>query len=589
MNHSARTLFRTFTAQLRNGASSIGRLFKPGFSMASILVAILAGSAFQSQAASVTLGWNASPDSSVTGYKVYYGTSAAALTSVYQAGNALSATIPGLLTGQTYYFGVCAYNVVGLESLVSTTTTYTCSSTAPSISLVSPVDGAGSVAPASFSFAADVVPNGHAINKVQFLSNGTVIGEDTAAPYTLAWSGVAAGSYSVSARLVYDGSYTLSTAEAIVTVTAPTLNPAIALSVSQGLAAYSAPASIPLSASVTPNGHVITKVQFLSGSTVIAETATSPYTTTWSGVGAGSYSVVARLVYDGSLSLDSAPVSVSVSGATPTIAITSPTSGASATAPGKVTVKADVAANGQTISKVQFFANGTLIGESSTAPYSVAWSSIAAGSWNLQATALYGQGSSVSSTPVTLNVGTLAAPWASSDIGSVTAKGAALIDGPTYSIQGAGIINSSSDSFRFTYQPLTGDGQIIARIDSMVIGSSGGGSVGIMIRETLTAGSRHAFMGVSSSGLYRWEKRTSSNGSTSVNHYGSAPGAGSWIKLVRTGKNVYGYTSKDGVTWTQVASTSITMASNAYIGFAVASGSTSTTTPVTFSSSQVVP
>jgi len=75
---------------------------------------------------------------------------------------------------------------------------------------------------------------------------------------------------------------------------------------------YKAPANITLAASVTANGHSITQVQFYNGANLLAQDATAPYSFTWKSVPAGSYTLTARLVYDGANSLDSAPVNVAI-------------------------------------------------------------------------------------------------------------------------------------------------------------------------------------------------------------------------------------------------------------------------------------
>lgn len=63
-------------------------------------------------AASVTLAWDASPDASVTGYKIYVGTSSNTFNfSTNNAGNALTITLTNLSYGVTYWFVATAYNV----------------------------------------------------------------------------------------------------------------------------------------------------------------------------------------------------------------------------------------------------------------------------------------------------------------------------------------------------------------------------------------------------------------------------------------------------------------------------------------------
>jgi hypothetical protein len=62
-----------------------------------------------------------------------------------------------------------------------------------------------------------------------------------------------------------------------------------------------------------------------------------------------------------------------------------------------------------------------------------------------------------------------------------------------------------------------------------------------------------------------------------------------WVRVVRSGNTLSGYKSVDGVNWNQVNSVSITMASNIYIGLAVASGASGTLATSLFNNVTVVP
>lgn len=68
-------------------------------------------------AAEVTLAWNPSPEPSVTGYRVYYGTASHYYTAVIDAGNQTTLTISGLLPGVTYFFSATAYSATAESSL----------------------------------------------------------------------------------------------------------------------------------------------------------------------------------------------------------------------------------------------------------------------------------------------------------------------------------------------------------------------------------------------------------------------------------------------------------------------------------------
>ena len=72
----------------------------------------------------------------------------------------------------------------------------------------------------------------------------------------------------------------------------------------------------------------------------------------------------------------------------PTVVLTSPVTGTSVLAPASVVVSADASDGDGSVSRVDFYAGATLIGSDSTAPYSVTWSNVGAGSYALTAVAV---------------------------------------------------------------------------------------------------------------------------------------------------------------------------------------------------------
>ena len=84
-----------------------------------VVLALIAG-VDRSTAAAVSLAWSPSPDTSVIGYKVYYGTTSGVYTTNVVAGNATNATVNGLTSGTTYYFAATSYDASGNESGYST-------------------------------------------------------------------------------------------------------------------------------------------------------------------------------------------------------------------------------------------------------------------------------------------------------------------------------------------------------------------------------------------------------------------------------------------------------------------------------------
>jgi hypothetical protein len=94
-----------------------------------LLVALLLlCSGSQIWAASVTLAWDASTSSNISGYKVYVGTASRTYGTPVSIGNLTSYTVSSLTAG-TYYFTVTAVNASGYESGYSNEVTTTVSGT----------------------------------------------------------------------------------------------------------------------------------------------------------------------------------------------------------------------------------------------------------------------------------------------------------------------------------------------------------------------------------------------------------------------------------------------------------------------------
>lgn len=273
----------------------------------------------------------------------------------------------------------------------------------------------------------------------------------------------------------------------------------------------------------------------------------------------------------------------------PTVSLTSPSAnGTSYTSPANLNLVASVIPNGHTIYSVQFYNGSTFLGDASSSPYSYVWNNVPAGSYSLSAVAVYDTGTSAASSSANFSVWQLAPPWQSSDLGSVGVAGSAGLSGGIYTVSGAGTLSGTADSFRFVYQPLTGDGSITARVNSLT-GSGANGLVGVMIRETLSAASEYVLMGISPNGQFQWQRRQSTGAlmAPSLSGFSTLPNA--WLRVMRTGTRLDGYQSVDGSNWTYVYTCNMTMATNAYIGLAVSSGSSAVADTATYSAVTVVP
>jgi len=157
------------------------------------------------------------------------------------------------------------------------------------------------------------------------------------------------------------------------------------------------------------------------------------------------------------------------------------------------------------------------------------------------------------------------------DIGSPAIEGSATYRQGVYTQHAAGVdIWGSADQFNFVYQPVTGDVEIVARVASIAYTNSKAKS-GVMIREDLTPGSRHAFAMATPRRGTAFDRRIDPDTNT-VHTAGSASAVPpEWVRLVRTGSQIEAFSSDDGVTWTSIGSDAIPMADAVYVGLATTS------------------
>ena len=75
--------------------------------------------------AQITLAWDPNTEPDLEGYKCYYGLNSMEYINTVFVGNNTVCTVTGLTPGETYYFAVTAYDIVGLESDYSEEIIYT--------------------------------------------------------------------------------------------------------------------------------------------------------------------------------------------------------------------------------------------------------------------------------------------------------------------------------------------------------------------------------------------------------------------------------------------------------------------------------
>ena len=163
------------------------------------------------------------------------------------------------------------------------------------------------------------------------------------------------------------------------------------------------------------------------------------------------------------------------------------------------------------------------------------------------------------------------------DIGAVALRGSTTYSSGTYTVKASGAdIWDTADQFHFVYQPVSGNAEIIARV-AAITNTNPWAKAGVMIRESLTAQSRHAMVAVSAANGYAFQRRPDVGG-YSVHTAGGSGAAPGWVKLVRAGDLYTAYRSANGRTWTMIGSDTIPMGNTVYVGLAATSHNNSSLT-----------
>ena len=184
-------------------------------------------------------------------------------------------------------------------------------------------------------------------------------------------------------------------------------------------------------------------------------------------------------------------------------------------------------------------------------------------------------------------VNPLPAPWQQSDVGAIKpGPGSANYDvtTQTFSVVGGGYdIYTTHDDFHYVYQPLDGDGQIIARVTSQT-NTNAAAKAGVMIKESPTAFAPYSMLAVTPTKGYKFQWSFLAESKTGAAF--TFPNA--WVKLTRAGDIITAYTSPDGVVWTKLVQKTVTMSTTATIGLFVTSHNSGALSTATFDHVSVI-
>ena len=253
------------------------------------------------------------------------------------------------------------------------------------------------------------------VARVEFYANGTLLGTDTAAPYTQTWSNAPSGRHTLTIK-VYDNGGNV------------TVSPGVPIGVNSLDAVTVTPSSLQSGQTATitvtgqdPCGALM--FDYGDGRVIVYPITGLPYshTTSWATGGQKTVQVIGQGNCVGTVS-----ATVNVTGNTaPTVSLTSPADGAQFLAPATISLSATASDSDGTIARVDYYSGPTLIGSATAAPYSFLWTNVAAGQYSLTARAVDNAGG------VTVSV---ARGVSVTDIGTITVAPASPKDGQSATV-----------------------------------------------------------------------------------------------------------------------------------------------------------
>jgi len=187
----------------------------------------------------------------------------------------------------------------------------------PTVAINSPANNASFTAPANIVIAATAADVDGTVAKVDFYNGSTLLGTATTSPYSLTWSNVVAGSYTITAKATDNaGGTTTSTGINITVNSAANINPTIAITAPANNATYTAPATVVITATAADADGTVAKVDFYNGSTLLGTVTSVPYNFTWTNVAAGTYTLTAKATDNAGGTAISATTDITVNAAT---------------------------------------------------------------------------------------------------------------------------------------------------------------------------------------------------------------------------------------------------------------------------------
>ncbi|WP_020533547.1 Ig-like domain-containing protein [Flexithrix dorotheae] len=239
------------------------------------------------------------------------------------------------------------------------------------------------------------------IDKIEFFADTIKIGETNSDPYSFTWKNLSPGNPNVFARLFHALGDTIysDTVNILITEFQPgieILNPSEGEEFDEGT-------NITFLAQVEMGNKILEKVDFYWNEMLLASKSSPPYEHILAGAGIGDHAAKAILYYEEEDSVISEEINFSVIDFIPEISLLKPLDNQVFNETESIEILPDILAGNDTIVKVEYYADTEFIGESNTAPFSLNWENVNAGTFDIKGD-LFTNKDTVSSAPIAITV-----------------------------------------------------------------------------------------------------------------------------------------------------------------------------------------
>ncbi len=304
----------------------------------------------------------------------------------------------------SYQFTAVAIDNDGVSVTSAVVNVIVATNLLPTVALTAPTNAPFLGGPGDITLRATATDADGTVARVEFFEGATLLGQDTSTPYSLIWSNVPLGSYTLTAVATDNNGASRTSAPLTITVI-NNVPPTASITAPTNSAFIKAGTNLTINATATDNDGLVSRVEFFQGTNKLGQDLTGPFSLVWSNVPAGTYALTVVATDNAYAGTTSAPVNIFVvTNLPPNVAITSPTNNAIFGGPLDITATATASDPDGTVVLVEFYEGANWLGGDPNAPFSVVWSNAVLGDFILTAVATDNFGAARTSAPVSVTI-----------------------------------------------------------------------------------------------------------------------------------------------------------------------------------------